>query len=167
MYILLLAPRPAGKARATSIPGAVCKERATPPAGLRAAARRGAAARICPPGARAKMHTLFPDGPLASLTSTTCYGTRIFTDSNTVQPARNQTKPKSFAFLRVLRAFAVKSSPEFTAKTRSARREQECRQWLIEDGSLKTLQVRVASTSRLCVHVHRRLRRQGRERLCE
>ena len=44
MYILLLAPRPAGKARATSIPGAVCKERATPPAGLRAAARRGAAA---------------------------------------------------------------------------------------------------------------------------
>src|SRR5213078_2736766 len=85
VYILLLAPRPAGKARATSIPGAVCKERATPPAGLRAAARRGAAAgghllccrsstmhtgiacvaapRICPPGARAKMHTLFPDGP--------------------------------------------------------------------------------------------------------
>src|SRR5205814_4811477 len=45
VYILLLAPRPAGKARATSIPGAVCKERATPPAGLRAAARRGAAAR--------------------------------------------------------------------------------------------------------------------------
>src|SRR6266487_5893435 len=33
VYILLLAPRPAGKARATSIPGAVCKERATPPAG--------------------------------------------------------------------------------------------------------------------------------------
>src|SRR5437867_5307697 len=86
VYILLLAPRPAGKARATSIPGAVCKERATAPAGLRAAARRGAAAgghllccrsstmhsgiacvaapRICPPGARAKMHTLFPDGPL-------------------------------------------------------------------------------------------------------
>src|SRR5438094_1481220 len=122
---------------------------------------------ICPPGARAKMHTLFSDGPLASLTSTTCYGTRIFTDSNTVQPARNQNKPKSFSFLRVLRAFAVKSSPEFTAKTRSARREQECRQWLIEDGSLKTSQVRVASTSRLCVHVHRRLRRQGRERLCE
>src|SRR5438876_3657578 len=44
VYILLLAPRPAGKARATSIPGAVCKERATQPAGLRAAARRGAAA---------------------------------------------------------------------------------------------------------------------------
>src|SRR6266516_1887907 len=87
VYILLPAPRPAGKARATSIPGAVCKERATPPAGLRAAARRGAAPkgayrrccrsstmhtgiacvaapRICPPGARAKMHTLFPDGPL-------------------------------------------------------------------------------------------------------
>src|SRR5213075_1301066 len=86
VYILPLAPRPAGKARATSIPGAVCKERATPPAGLRAAARRGAAAGghllccrsstmhtgiacvaapcICPPGARAKMHTLFPDGPL-------------------------------------------------------------------------------------------------------
>src|SRR5437667_4410407 len=89
VYILLLASRPAGKARATSIPGAVCKERATPPAGLRAAARRGAAAgghllccrsstmhtgiasvaapRICPPGARAKMHTLFPDGPLTNL----------------------------------------------------------------------------------------------------
>src|SRR5437667_5074276 len=89
VYILLLASRPAGKARATSIPGAVCKERATPPAGLRAAARRGAAAgghllccrsstmhtgiasvaapRICPPGARAKMHTLFPDGPLTRL----------------------------------------------------------------------------------------------------
>ncbi len=50
MYILLLAPRPAGKARATCIPAAVCKERAT---------------HICPPGARAKMHTLFPDGPLA------------------------------------------------------------------------------------------------------
>src|SRR2546428_6001373 len=48
VYILLLAPRPAGKARATSIPAApaaVCKERATQPAGLRAAARRGAAAR--------------------------------------------------------------------------------------------------------------------------
>src|SRR6266516_2190968 len=44
VYILLLAPRPAGKARATSIPGAVCKERATQPGGLRAAARRGAAA---------------------------------------------------------------------------------------------------------------------------
>ena len=74
---LLLAPRPAGEARATSIPDAVCKERATTPAGLRAAARRGAAAgghllrcrsstmhtgiacvaspRICPPGARAKV----------------------------------------------------------------------------------------------------------------
>src|SRR2546425_6040738 len=44
VYILLLAPRPAGKARATSIPAAVCKERATQPAGLGAAARRGAAA---------------------------------------------------------------------------------------------------------------------------
>src|SRR5436190_20594124 len=47
VYILLLAPRPAGKARATSIPAAtaaVCKERATQPAGPRAAARRGAAA---------------------------------------------------------------------------------------------------------------------------
>ncbi len=41
MYILLLAPRPAGKARATSIPAAVCKERATQPAGLRAAAAGG------------------------------------------------------------------------------------------------------------------------------
>ena len=44
VYTLLLAPRPAGEARATSIPGVVCKERATKPAGLRAAARRGAAA---------------------------------------------------------------------------------------------------------------------------
>jgi hypothetical protein len=42
-YILLLAPRPAGEARATSIQ-LVCKERATTLAGLRAAARRGAAA---------------------------------------------------------------------------------------------------------------------------
>jgi hypothetical protein len=41
-YILLQAPRPAGEARATSIP-VVYKERATTPAGLRAAARRGAA----------------------------------------------------------------------------------------------------------------------------
>ena len=54
MYILLLAPGPAGKARATSIPAAVCKERATQPAR--------------PPGARAKMHTLFSDGPLAVVT---------------------------------------------------------------------------------------------------
>jgi len=75
--ILLLAPRPTGKARATSIPGALCKERAAQPGGLRAAARRGAAAGghllrcrsstmhsgiacvaapcICPPGALAKM----------------------------------------------------------------------------------------------------------------
>jgi len=44
VYILLLAPRPAGKARATSIPPAVCKERATQP-----------------------MHTLFSDGPLVWL----------------------------------------------------------------------------------------------------
>src|SRR5438552_17777245 len=86
VYILLLAPRPAGKARATSIPAAVCKERATQPAGLRAAAggarrragicgvaaprrchhiARVAAPCICPPRARAKMHTLFSDGPLA------------------------------------------------------------------------------------------------------
>jgi hypothetical protein len=43
VYILLLAPRLAGEARATSIP-VVCKERATKPASLRAAARRGAAA---------------------------------------------------------------------------------------------------------------------------
>jgi hypothetical protein len=42
-YILLLAPRPGGEARATSIQ-VVCKERATKPAGLRAAARRGATA---------------------------------------------------------------------------------------------------------------------------
>ena len=62
----------------------VCKERATTPAGLRAAARRGAAAGICgvaaprrchhiacvaapcicPPGARAKAHHLFHDRPL-------------------------------------------------------------------------------------------------------
>ena len=86
VYTLLLAPRPAGEAHATSIPEAVCKERATKPAGLRAAARRGAAAgghllrcrsstmytdiacvaapRICPPGARAKVQTLFIDRPL-------------------------------------------------------------------------------------------------------
>src|SRR2546428_14039428 len=51
VYILLLAPRPAGKARATSIPAAVCKERVTQPAGLRAAARRGAAAGRAPRGA--------------------------------------------------------------------------------------------------------------------
>ena len=44
VYTLLLVPRPAGEARATSIPSAVCKERATKPAGLRTAARRGAAA---------------------------------------------------------------------------------------------------------------------------
>ena len=43
VYTLLLAPRPAGEARATSIP-VVCKERAIKPAGLRAAAQRGAAA---------------------------------------------------------------------------------------------------------------------------
>src|SRR5216117_824093 len=87
VYILLLAPRPARKARATSIPAAVCKERATQPAacgtqpgGARrragicgvAAPRRChhiacvAAPCICPPGARAKMHTLFPDAPLLS-----------------------------------------------------------------------------------------------------
>ncbi len=48
VYTLLLAPRPAGEARARSIPGVVCEERATKPARLRAAARRGAAARgIC------------------------------------------------------------------------------------------------------------------------
>src|SRR5437867_5372740 len=90
MDTLLLAPRPAGEARATSNTRAVCEERATKPAGLRAAARRGAAPkgayrlycrsstmhtgiacvaapRICPPGARAKMHTLFPDGPLVQV----------------------------------------------------------------------------------------------------
>src|SRR5205823_6947559 len=77
MNTLLQAPRPVGEARATSNTQAVCEERATKPAGLRAAARRGAAAkgayrrccrsstmsdsafvaapRICPPGARAKM----------------------------------------------------------------------------------------------------------------
>ncbi len=43
IHILLQAPRPAGKARATSIPGVVCKERATQLAGLRAAACKGAA----------------------------------------------------------------------------------------------------------------------------
>ena len=42
-YILLQAPRPAGEARATSIP-VVCKERETKPARLRAAALRGASA---------------------------------------------------------------------------------------------------------------------------
>ena len=85
VYTLLLAPRPAGEARAARISEVVCKERATKPAGLRAAARRGAAAgghllrcrssamrtgiacvaapRICPPGARAKVQTLFIDRP--------------------------------------------------------------------------------------------------------
>ena len=85
VYTLLLAPRPAGEARAASIPEVVYKERATKPAGLRAAARRGAAAgehllrcrsmamhtgiacvaapRICPPGARAKVQKLFIDRP--------------------------------------------------------------------------------------------------------
>ena len=84
VYTLLQAPRPAGEARATSIRW-VCEERATKPAGLGAAARRGAAAgghllrcrsstmhtgiacvaapRICPPGARAKVQTLFIDRP--------------------------------------------------------------------------------------------------------
>src|SRR5436190_5260520 len=89
VYILLLAPRPAGKARATSIPAAPLRyvrseqhsQRACgpQPGGARrragicdvAAPRRChhiacvAAPCICPPGARAKMHTLFSDGPLA------------------------------------------------------------------------------------------------------
>ena len=43
VYTLLLAGRPDGEARATSIL-LVCKERATKPAGLPAAARKGAAA---------------------------------------------------------------------------------------------------------------------------
>jgi hypothetical protein len=38
-------PGPLARREQTSIPGAVCKERATRPAALRAAARRGAAAR--------------------------------------------------------------------------------------------------------------------------
>jgi len=84
VYILLLGGRPDGEARATSILLA-CKERATKPAGLPAAARRGAAAgghllrcrsstmkkhRLrrgaahLPPGARAKVQTLFIDRPL-------------------------------------------------------------------------------------------------------
>jgi hypothetical protein len=45
VYILLLAPRLAGEARATSIP-VVCKERQQS---------------RCPPSARAKMQTLFID----------------------------------------------------------------------------------------------------------
>src|SRR5437870_5761706 len=74
LWAPLWATPPRGERRA--IPGAVWEERATTPAGLRAAARRGAAAgghllccrsstmsdiafvaapRICPPGARAKM----------------------------------------------------------------------------------------------------------------
>jgi len=86
VYTLLPAPRPAGEARVASIPEVVCKERATKPEGLWAAARKGAAAgghllrcrsstmragiacdappRICPPGARAKVQTLFIDRPL-------------------------------------------------------------------------------------------------------
>src|SRR5437773_12361311 len=82
-------PGPLARRERRAIPGAVCEERATKPAGLRAAARRGAAPkgayrlycrsstmsdidfvaapRICPLGARAKMHTLFPDGPLVQV----------------------------------------------------------------------------------------------------
>src|ERR671930_1010071 len=69
-------PGPLARRERRAIPGAVCKERATKPAGLRAAALRGAAAgghllccrsstmsdidfvaapRICPPGLRAQM----------------------------------------------------------------------------------------------------------------
>src|SRR5438128_8002753 len=82
------APRIRGNARGVKcVPrsaGAVCEERATKPAGLRAAARRGAAAgghlrccrsstmsdiafvaapRVCAPGARAKMRMYFCAGP--------------------------------------------------------------------------------------------------------
>src|SRR5438034_10299873 len=52
LYILPLAPGPAGKARATSIPGEAGKEPATQPARLAAAARAGAAAgghQLCSP----------------------------------------------------------------------------------------------------------------------
>src|SRR5205823_4677353 len=78
-------PGPLARRERRAIPGAVCEERATKPAGLRAAARRGAAAgghllcwrsstmrsgiacvaapRICPPGARAKVFILFLDRP--------------------------------------------------------------------------------------------------------
>ena len=41
-----------------------CKERATKPAGLGAASHGGAAPCICPPGARAKVQTLFITRPL-------------------------------------------------------------------------------------------------------
>src|SRR5205823_8206463 len=78
-------PGPLARRERRAIPGAVCEERATKPAGLRAAAQRGAAAkgayrlccrsstmsdiafvaapRICPPGARAKMGTYFCASP--------------------------------------------------------------------------------------------------------
>src|SRR5947208_10814961 len=77
-------PGPLARRERRAIPGAVCGERATKPAGLRAAARRGAAAgghllccrssamsdiafvaapRICPPGARAKVSILFRHRP--------------------------------------------------------------------------------------------------------
>ena len=81
---LLQARWPDGEARATSIRW-ICEERATKPAGLQAAARMGATAgghllrcrsstmhtgiacvaapRICPPGARAKVHRLLHDRP--------------------------------------------------------------------------------------------------------
>src|SRR5206468_4939868 len=78
-------PGPLARRERRAIPGAVCEERATKPAGLRAAARRGAAAgghllccrssamsdiafvaapRICPPGARAKVSILLLHRPL-------------------------------------------------------------------------------------------------------
>src|SRR5438876_156058 len=85
-------PGPLARRERRAIPGAVCEERATKPAGLRAAAQRGAAAkgayrlccrsstmsdiafvaapRICPPGARAKVFILFLHRPLGSSGST-------------------------------------------------------------------------------------------------
>ena len=84
VYILLLAPRPGGEARATSMSGLHVRSEqqsqqacGPQPEGARrragicfvAAPRRWhriacvAAPRICPPGARAKMQTLFIDRP--------------------------------------------------------------------------------------------------------
>src|SRR5919197_2628069 len=87
-------PGPLARRERRAIPGAVCEERATKPAGLRAAALRGAAAkgayrlccrsstmsdidcvaapRICPPGARAKCEVISAralrlPGPLSRL----------------------------------------------------------------------------------------------------
>src|SRR5437773_3553540 len=63
VYILLLAcgPQPGGARRRAGICGVAAPRRCHHIACV-------AAPCICPPGARAKMHTLFPDGPLEPAT---------------------------------------------------------------------------------------------------